>query len=119
MDERPKTRGGRGGRVAGARRSPSEPNSGPRRLDPPYSLRLAHSDETPVILTRKCPEKRSHVGAFVEEADRVDADPALVPRGSVPIGLKLLANVLAQNLAEFGLLQVALLLRGGALALVG
>src|SRR5262245_18152000 len=78
-----------------------------------------HPHKTALILPRQCPQKRPDIRAFVEEADRVDADAGEAVDGTVPDLLEILANVLAEDFALFGFLQLLGLFLGQRFADVG
>src|SRR5437763_16198153 len=80
-------------------------------------LRLAHADEAAVVLAGQGPEEGADVGAFVEEADCVDAHAGFSFGGPVLVGGEDLADELAQNLAALDLAEPRLLV-GQPLALM-
>src|SRR5262249_3775283 len=73
------------------------------------SLRLTHTHERAVMFPRQRPQEGADVGAFVEEADGVDAHLGTVRQRAVPVGQERLPHVLAQDLISLGFLHV----RGG------
>src|SRR5579871_2091638 len=83
--------------------------------EPPRNKRdlswLAHPDKTSLVLAGQSPEKSSDVGAFVKEADGVDAHTGAIGQRAIPGPPQQIADVLGKNFRALRFLESVLLRR--------